>query len=52
MDFLYAFSQPGGQGSGGGVLAFLPMILMFAIIYFLLIRPYMRQLQIWQYNAK
>jgi len=43
LDFLYAFSQPGGQGSGGGVLAFLPMILMFAIIYFLLIRPQMRK---------
>jgi preprotein translocase subunit YajC len=42
LDFLYALSQPGGQGSGG-VLAFLPMILMFAIIYFLLIRPQIRR---------
>lgn len=41
MDILYALSQPGEQGSGSGVLAFLPMILMFAIIYFLLIRPQM-----------
>lgn len=43
MDLLYAFSQPGGQESGGGMLAFLPMILMFAIIYLLLIRPQMRR---------
>ena len=42
MDVLYAFSQP-GQQSGGGPLAFLPMVLMFAIIYFLLIRPQMRR---------
>ena len=40
MEILYALSQP-GEGSGGGVLDFLPMILMFAIIYFLLIRPQM-----------
>ena len=42
MDVLYALSQP-GQGSGGGPLAFLPMVLMFAIIYFLRIRPQMRR---------
>ena len=42
MDVLYAFSQS-GQPSGGGPLAFLPMVLMFAIIYFLLIRPQMRR---------
>ncbi len=43
MELLHAFSQPGGQGSGGGMMAFLPMILMFAIIYLLLIRPQMRK---------
>jgi len=43
LDLLHALSQPGGQGSGGGALAFLPMVLMFAIIYFLLIRPQMRR---------
>lgn len=42
MDVLYALSQPGEQ-SGGGPLAFLPMVLMFAIIYFLLIRPQMKR---------
>ena len=40
MDILYALSQPDGQGSGG-IWQFMPMILMFAIIYFLLIRPQM-----------
>ncbi len=29
----------GGAGSGGGLTAFVPLILMFAIFYFLLIRP-------------
>lgn len=29
----------GGAGGGGGFGAFLPLILMFAIFYFLLIRP-------------
>ena len=42
MDFLYALGQT-GQSSGGGPLAFLPMVLMFAIIYFLLIRPQMKR---------
>ncbi len=37
MDFLYAASQP-GQG-GGGLIAFLPFILIMVIIYFLMIRP-------------
>ncbi len=29
----------GGQGAGGGLMGFLPMILIFVIFYFLLIRP-------------
>jgi preprotein translocase subunit YajC len=29
----------GGQGQGGGLLGFLPLILIFVIFYFLLIRP-------------
>jgi len=37
VDFLYAASQP-GQG-GGGLIAFLPFILIMVIIYFLMIRP-------------
>jgi len=38
----YAMGQGGlggGQGSGGGFTAFIPLILMFVIFYFLLIRP-------------
>lgn len=36
----YALGQGGAAGgSGGGLSAFLPLILMFAIFYFLLIRP-------------
>ena len=37
MDILYAVAQP-GQG-GGGIVAFLPFILIMFIIYFLMIRP-------------
>ena len=43
MDFLaYAMGTGGTGGSGGqggGFGAFIPLILMFAIFYFLLIRP-------------
>jgi len=41
MDFLaYAMGGTGGAGGeGGGFGAFVPLILMFAIFYFLLIRP-------------
>lgn len=38
----YAMGQGGqaaGQGAGGGFTAFIPLILMFVIFYFLLIRP-------------
>jgi preprotein translocase subunit YajC len=42
MDFL-AYAMGGGTGGsggqGGGFGAFIPLILMFAIFYFLLIRP-------------
>jgi len=43
MDFLAYAMGTGGQGGaggeGGGFGAFIPLILMFAIFYFLLIRP-------------
>ena len=43
MNFLaYAMGTGGGSGAGGqggGFGAFIPLILMFAIFYFLLIRP-------------
>jgi len=40
VDLAYAMGGSGGAGGeGGGFGAFLPLILMFAIFYFLLIRP-------------
>jgi len=41
MDFLAHAMGTGGTGTGGGGSfgAFVPLILMFAIFYFLLIRP-------------
>jgi len=32
-------SPGGGGGQGGGMYTFLPLILLFAVFYFLLIRP-------------
>ena len=45
MDFMaYAMGTGGtGGGQGGGFGAFIPLILMFAIFYFLLIRPQQRK---------
>jgi preprotein translocase subunit YajC len=43
IDMAYAMGQMGGTGAqsaqGGGLGAFVPIILMFVIFYFLLIRP-------------
>lgn len=40
IDIAYALGTGGGaSGQGGGFGAFVPLILMFAIFYFLLIRP-------------
>ncbi len=36
---LAAGGFPGGGGPGGGFTAFIPLLLMFAVFYFLLIRP-------------
>jgi preprotein translocase subunit YajC len=40
-NIAYAMGQSGagGAGAGGGFTAFVPLILMFVIFYFLLIRP-------------
>ena len=39
-----AFAQAAGGGSdGGGLMTFLPIILMFVILYFLMIRPQMKR---------
>lgn len=40
MNIAYAMGQSGAGGqAGGGLTAFIPLILMFVIFYFLLIRP-------------
>ena len=39
VDIAYAMGQSGAAGQGGGFTAFVPLILMFVIFYFLLIRP-------------
>jgi len=39
MDSLAYAMGTGGTGGGGGYETFIPLILMFAIFYFLLIRP-------------
>jgi len=36
-------SPGGGAGGGSGILGFLPILLMFVIFYFLLIRPQQKQ---------
>ncbi|MDI6686742.1 MAG: preprotein translocase subunit YajC [Desulfobacterales bacterium] len=40
IDIAYAMGQGGADGQGGGGFgSFIPLILMFVIFYFLLIRP-------------
>lgn len=39
MYLLMMVSQPQGGGEGAGYMAFLPFVLIFAVFYFLLIRP-------------
>ncbi|UCC66095.1 MAG: preprotein translocase subunit YajC [Deltaproteobacteria bacterium] len=39
IDIAYAMAPGGGEGGGGGFAAFIPLILLFAIFYFILIRP-------------
>ena len=48
MNFLaYALGGAGGGGGqGGGFGAFIPLILMFAIFYFLLIRPQQKKAKV------
>jgi preprotein translocase subunit YajC len=39
FDLVYAMGTGGAGGQGGGLGAFLPLIIIFGIFYFLLIRP-------------
>ena len=38
-----AYAQASGGGDAGGFIGFLPIILMFALLYFLMIRPQMKR---------
>jgi preprotein translocase subunit YajC len=38
-----AYAQATGGGDAGGFIGFLPIILMFALLYFLMIRPQMKR---------
>jgi len=40
-----AFAQAAAAGPGGAIAQFLPLILIFAIMYFLLIRPQQKKLK-------
>lgn len=43
MTASFSFFQEGTGGGGGGLMGFLPIILIFAIFYFILIRPQVKQ---------
>ncbi len=45
IDLAYAMGPtPGGGGNGGGIMQILPLMIgMFAIMYFLIIRPQQKQ---------
>jgi len=38
-----AYAQAAGGGTGGSLMSFLPIILMFVVLYFLMIRPQMKR---------
>ena len=38
-----AYAQSAIGGAGGGLMSFLPIILMFVVLYFLMIRPQMKR---------
>lgn len=38
-----AYAQSAGVGADGGLLSFLPLVLMFVVLYFLMIRPQMKR---------
>ncbi|MEM9716786.1 MAG: preprotein translocase subunit YajC [Pseudomonadota bacterium] len=40
-----AFAQAAGGTAGGGLASFIPLILIFAIMYFLLIRPQQKKMK-------
>jgi preprotein translocase subunit YajC len=40
-----AFAQAAGDGMAGGLLGFVPILLIFVIMYFLMIRPQQKKLK-------
>ena len=40
-----AYAQAAGGGAGGAIASFVPLILIFAIMYFLLIRPQQKKVK-------
>ena len=43
MDFFIASAYAQDAGTQGGLLSFLPLIVIFVVFYFLLIRPQMKR---------
>jgi preprotein translocase subunit YajC len=40
-----AFAQAGGGGGAGGLISFVPILLIFVIMYLLMIRPQQRKMK-------
>ena len=38
-----AFAQSAPAGDAGGIMSFIPLILMFVVLYFIMIRPQMKR---------
>ncbi len=45
VEIAYALGAPAGGGQQGGLTAFLPLVIIFAIFYFLLILPQQRKMK-------
>ncbi|MGD0628607.1 MAG: preprotein translocase subunit YajC [Terracidiphilus sp.] len=43
-----AFFAPGTAGPGGGIIGFLPMLLLLPILYLVMIRPQQKKQKQWQ----
>jgi preprotein translocase subunit YajC len=43
MFISIAYAQSAVGGTGGGLMSFLPIVLMFVVLYFLMIRPQMKR---------
>lgn len=50
--FAYAMAGPQDQSSGGGLIGFLPLILIFLIFYLLLLRPQQKKQRMLQLQIK